>query len=681
MTPLALPPEDRARSPHTGLTRKHWAAVADQLLLALRPYFSSTRARVLPPGRTSSSGSDSDGLEGFARSFMLVAFRLVGENGDDPHGLLDWYRDGLVAGTDPSNPERWPRPGTTPQAKVEAASVALGLQLTRPRLWDTLDETARANVIDWFAEVINGWYPPNNWLWFRITVETFLASVGGPFDEADIAADLALFESHFRDHGWYADGPGRSFDYYCGWAMQFYPLLWADWDAAQQFGAGELAPLWRDRLADYLDDYVTLIGGDGMPVMQGRSLVYRFAAAAPLWMGAATEASRLDPGLIRRAASGILRAFLDNGVPDERGLLTLGLFGEWPDMSQTYSGSASPYWAAKGMFGLALPASHPVWTAIEQPLPIEVADVSRVISAPGWLVSGTRADGIVRVVNHGTDHALLGDELADSPIYARLGYSSATIPPLIGGTIDSPVDSSVSVLDAAGRATHRTGFELVGLSDDGSALRGVSIEQAHWVDTSALSAPDHGSGRAGALTEGPRLSVASLVRGAWEVRFVRSGDETDASTRLRFSGWPLAAVSADAFDVIFGDGEAVVSRGAVGTGGAVADAADGAVVPRATATTARLTSRLVALDGITGVSASIHTDMEVSPLGPATAVPWLDATLPPGAVGAVAVCLAGEADAESAPTLSRADDEVIVTWGDGGTWRGALFAAGSQDAD
>ena len=44
--PLELPPRDFALSPHTGLTRAHWAHVADELLLALRPYFSAGGARV-----------------------------------------------------------------------------------------------------------------------------------------------------------------------------------------------------------------------------------------------------------------------------------------------------------------------------------------------------------------------------------------------------------------------------------------------------------------------------------------------------------------------------------------------------------------------------------------------------------------------------------------------------------
>jgi hypothetical protein len=137
VTAIVLPPENRTLSPFTGWTRAHWAAVADHLLLSLRPFFSSTRSRVLLPGRTSSSGVHSDGLEGFARSLLLFAFRIAGERGRDPLDFTSWYREGILAGTDPQNEERWPTATQVDQAKVEAASIALALQLTRPWLWDT----------------------------------------------------------------------------------------------------------------------------------------------------------------------------------------------------------------------------------------------------------------------------------------------------------------------------------------------------------------------------------------------------------------------------------------------------------------------------------------------------------------------------------------------------------------
>src|SRR5690625_3129404 len=75
---LALPPLDPISAPWTGLTREHWEAVADQLLLALRPHATERGAQIRIPGPASDSGVSSDGLEGFARSFLLAAALLAG---------------------------------------------------------------------------------------------------------------------------------------------------------------------------------------------------------------------------------------------------------------------------------------------------------------------------------------------------------------------------------------------------------------------------------------------------------------------------------------------------------------------------------------------------------------------------------------------------------------------------
>ena len=647
-----LPPEDRVLSPHTGWTRAHWAAVADHLLLSLRPYFTPTRSQVRLPGPTSSSGADSDGLEGFARSFLLFAFRFAGERGTDPHGFLDWYRDGLVAGTDPANPERWILPAAQPQAQVEAASIALGLQLTRPWLWDAFDAAAQQRIVDWLALSPVRGYPDNNWLWFRITVETFLASVGGPHDPDRIAADLARIEDYFQTDGWWADGALRNYDYYCGWAMHLYPLLWAGSEGSAAFGSGALAPVFRSRLADFLDDYVALIGADGMPVLQGRSLIYRFATAAPLWMGALSGAARQPPGLLRRAASGELRAFVERGAIGERGLLTMGLFGEWPAMAQSYSGAGSPYWASKGFLGLLLPADHPVWTAVEEPLPIEQGDVRRVIRAAGWIVSGTVSDGIVRVINHGSDHALEGDRTGDSALYGRFGYSSATLPPLTGATIDDPADSMVGALDAAGRSTHRTGFARGPIGDDGTAAYAVSVADAHWVDSSVGGpAYDHGAGRAGLVTDGPLLATVSIVRGSWEVRATRRLARSGASAQpvaLRLSGWPLAGATAPTAEI---------------EAGAVAAELDGL----------RSELRILPSAGddstIARSAASVHVETGTSPIGEVVTVPRVDvAGVAEGGVVLAAVRLGrGEDPVPSAAIVPASDDAVTVcvTWPDG----------------
>src|SRR5690606_3105765 len=349
------------------------------------------------------------------------------------------------------------------QAKVEAASLALILDLTRPWIWDRLAPSAQEQTVEYLSSVVgDDGYPDNNWVWFRIVVETFLRSVGGPFSPGDVARDLAAHDRFRRPGGWFADGPERSYDHYAGWALHLYPVLWARMAGAADVAAAAGDDLAvrsaadREHLARYLDDALALVGADGSPLLQGRSLTYRFAAAAPFWAGAVAGVGR--PGLLREAATRIVRHFAERGVPGGDGLLTLGWHHPWRPIAQRYSGTGSPYWASKGLLGLALPATHEVWTAPAEPLPVERGDVLTVAAAPGWAISATRDDGIVRVVNHGTDHALPGDAVGDSPLYARLGYSTAVSPLLDREAWVSPLDQSVVLLDAAGTATHRAGF-------------------------------------------------------------------------------------------------------------------------------------------------------------------------------------------------------------------------------
>ncbi|WP_435736023.1 DUF2264 domain-containing protein [Cellulosimicrobium sp. PMB13] len=632
------PTASLATSPLTGWDRARWAALGDHLLSSALPFASPGHARITFPGPEGGYGRAVDGLEGFARTFLLAGFRLAGERGADPHGWAEWYAQGLAAGSDPHAEDRWLRLSEHAQAKVEAASLALVLDLTREWIWDRLSPLVQEQLVDYLAEAVgDDTYPRINWVWFRLVVQTFLRSVGGPHSLDEMAADLATHDSFERADGWLADGAERSYDHYAGWALHLYPTLWARMRGAQDLAAPRRE---RDvRLLDrYLDDALALVGADGSPLLQGRSLTYRFAAAAPFWVGAIAEVPSHSPGLLRRAASGVVSHFVEHGAPDERGLLTQGWHHEWLPISQSYTGPGSPYWASKGLIGLALPADHPAWTATEEPLPVERGDVLRAVAAPGWVVSGTRADGVVRVVNHGTDHALEGDRVGDSPLYARLGYSTATAPWSDLASRTSPVEQSVTLVDGAGRATHRTGWRALDTRVDetpGQAPVGVSgsVVRAHWLDAET-GGRDHGHGLPGVATDAGTLTVVSLVRGPWEVRLVRVdelADGVDASTvRLRVGGWP----------VVDGDG---------------------------------LTASLVPLTAQDAPVTSEHRT-DASPLGHASAADVVDLPVEPGRWHAVLLTLAGPARDPypsaphrtlSAPELTAAGRTALVHWPDG----------------
>ncbi|GAB2499653.1 DUF2264 domain-containing protein [Promicromonospora xylanilytica] len=535
------------------------AGYADRLLAGVRPYASPSGSLITLPGAPGGYGTAVDGLEGFARTFLLAGFRLAGEDGADPTGLAERYAAGLAAGTDSGHAERWTRPEEHGQAKVEAASLALILDMTRPWIWDRLSPDVQERTVEYLGSVVGDRdYPDNNWVWFRIVVETFLRSVGGPFSADDVQRDLAAHDRFHRPGGWFADGPERSFDHYAGWALHLYPALWARMSGAasvaQAAGEDLAARSANDRvhLERYLDDALALVGSDGSPLIQGRSLGYRFAAAAPFWAGALAGVG--SPGRLREAATRIVRHFAEHEVPGPDGLLTLGWHHPWRPIAQRYSGPGSPYWASKGLLGLALPASHEVWTAAPEPLPVDVGDVLTVASAPGWAISATRDDGIARVINHGTDHALPGADGGDSPLYARLGYSTATSPLLDGAAWTSPLDQSVVLLDAADEATHRTGFEPVSVpvEEPATAAALASVADVHWVEAD-LSVPDHGSGRPGRSTPAGRVTTVSLVRGAWEVRLVRVSESSADAVALRIGGWAAGPGLVSALVPLLGD--------------------------------------------------------------------------------------------------------------------------------
>lgn len=513
---MPTPPVNHELSPYTGWTRDHWEHTADELLLAVRPHASARHGLInLPGARPSLSGPRSDGLEGYARSWLLAALRIAGAHGDDPHGHLDRYAEGLAAGTehplstgelDSGAPDAWPRMTEVRQAVVESASVALGLRLTRPWLWDGLDDRVRQRAVDWLLPALGPSPVDNNWWFFGLTVAGFLQDAGIETDRAAATVRRALehVDQWYLGDGWYSDGPHRSFDHYNGWALHFYPVLHAHLGDNR-----ELLDRYGPRLRAHLDGYTRMFGADGAPLPYGRSLAYRFAAAAAPWLGALTGHTPLTPGATRRLASGALRYFTDRepgrGAVDERGLLTLGWHGPYPPIVQSYSGPASPYWAAKGFLGLLMPPEHPVWTAVEEPLPVEEGDAAIVLGPPNTLIQSTASDGLVRLHNHGTDnHAVAGED----PCYARFAYSTRTGPASAGVR-----DNHFGLVLDDGTVTARGPAEPVG----------------------------HGPGWAASATRplpGVRIVSATLVHGRAEVR-AHLVDGAPPGTRVRQTGWAV----------------------------------------------------------------------------------------------------------------------------------------------
>lgn len=558
---LALPEENRSLSPYTGFTRDHWEAAADSLLTHAWRWASPRGARLDLPGRSSRSGVRSDGLEGYARTFLAAAFRVAGAQGEDPHGWMERYAQGLVAGTEQpgaDDAESWPQIRSYDvfgQPMVESASVALGLRVTRPWLWDRLGTAEQDRAESWLRGALTSVPAPNNWYLFPYTVAGFLESVGRGDELTSRIRErgLALLDSWYAGDGWYTDGDGGSYDHYNGWALHLYPVL-DELLAAREAGADprQSVSVWGERLHEHLGSFSHFFAADGAPVYFGRSMTYRFAAGAAVGLGAATGNTPLTPGASRRVLSGALTYFLDHGALNEHGLLSLGWHAEHEATLQPYSGPASPYWASKAFVALLAPADDPLWTSREEASPAESGDHAVAVPAPGLLLQSTQRDGVVRLHNHGADHLrdVDGEASASSdPLYDRWAYSTHTGPT----AAHNQPDNDFAVIWRGVRGSrHRVRPLGVGAGSAGAG----DARGEEWGWASSWHRPIF-PGRASAV---PGLTVQSVVvvKGAYELRIhVVSGAPDAASAEA--TGWAVADSKAD-------DG------GAAGTDGAVASA-------------------------------------------------------------------------------------------------------------
>ncbi|AXG76362.1 DUF2264 domain-containing protein [Streptomyces paludis] len=584
---LELPAEDRVLSPYTGYTRAHWEATADGLLRAAWRWATPGGALLDLPGRPSGSGVRSDGLEGYARTFLAAAFRVAGAGGEDPYGWLGRYADGLAAGTRTpgrDDTESWPLilgHDVQGQPMVESASVALGLRLTAPWLWDRLDPGVQDRAEEWLRGALRHTPAPNNWYLFPYTVAGFLESVGRGDAETARAREraLGLLEGWYRGEGWYADGDSRAFDHYNGWALHLYPVL-----DAHLSGDTERLAHYGARLREHLEGFSLLFGADGAPIHFGRSLSYRFAAGAAVGLGAVTGHTPLAPGVSRRLVSGTLRYFLDRGATGPDGLLTLGWHGPHDATLQHYSGPASPYWASKAFVALLAPGDAPLWQAPEEPAPSEGPDRVLALAVPGLLVHSTRADGIVRLHNHGSDHLRPHEgeaEVRDDPHYSRQAYSTATGPTAAANVADNHL-----AVEIGGRLSERRRIRPLGAGGgDG------------WGWAASWHRPVFRPGPP--MAPGLRVESVTVVRGSHELRAHRVVD-APAGSRVRQTGWATGPDDTvrSALHGLYGWESALPDGQRAPQGTAFTR---WAVVPRLTAA-ADGTTVLVALASLTGVT-------------------------------------------------------------------------------
>jgi hypothetical protein len=416
-------PLDSANSPLTGWTRAHWEETFFALMKPIVDSASPARARQRIPGPRSHHGQLADELEGFSRSMILSgpwlstsatgAFEWQGSKVD----VAEFYRRGLLAGTDPRHPEYWGDIYDFAQHLVEMAALGWGLYLSRKLIWDRLAPAEQKQIADYMVSCNKVKYHQNNWLLFNVITNAVLKQLGMPFSQEHIDANLQACEHMYLGDGWYKDGKLNRIDYYNAWGFLYYYLLWAILDGDSQ---PALAEQHKDRARQFAGDFRYFFSGDGSTPCFGRSMIYRFGYLSPLALGQHLGCLDIPAGEVKTMCNGAMKFFAGQEILTESGHLSMGYLRPCAGMLEHYSCGGSPYWATKAFNLLMIPPDDPFWKAKELPLPIHQGDFARSLPKAGMLLVGDKATGHVQLINQKSYH----DKPEYNDKYTKFAYSS-----------------------------------------------------------------------------------------------------------------------------------------------------------------------------------------------------------------------------------------------------------------
>ena len=365
--------------------RTQWAA---RMLTLLEPL----KSRLTPGGSGFALGATAAHyetatipMEAFSRPlWALVPFWAGG--GHDA-AWEEIYRRGLVSGTTPGGPGYWGSCRDLDQKFVEMAAIAYGLLLTPDVLWDPLTDTERENLAKWLDNINHYECSHSNWQFFCILVNSALKKRGMTYNKERLELGLARIDSYYDTHGWYFDGKGGMKDYYNGFAIVFYSLLYA---MTMQQDDPARCEKFRARACKFAQDFIYWFDENGAAVAYGRSQTYRFAQAAFFSLCAAAELPVFTPGVIKGIVTRHLDWWAAQPITDNGGVLTIGYAYPNLMMSENYNAPGSPYWCMKAFAFLMLPAAHPFWQAPAEPLPA----LDAVRPLPGAEMLAQRVNGM-----------------------------------------------------------------------------------------------------------------------------------------------------------------------------------------------------------------------------------------------------------------------------------------------
>ena len=345
----------------------------------------------------------------------------------------------MTAGTDPEsdrcfskNVSEETRIAFANQAITEITAYLIAVHFAKDALWTPLTDGQREQIGGWIlywakAALRDSW--PNNHYWYPVFCLEILKELG--FDVSDVQAELdaayGFLDALYDGAGWYSDGdPGR-YDYYEAWAHHTYTLLWILIADSKREGYEARADLYRSRSAEFLNFFAHYFDADGGMAAYGRSICYRFAAAAPFGL-AVLAGAPVDPGLAQRVVYQNFSYFYENMV-FTGDCFPCGYLYESTGFVESYMSAGASVNFTEGYLVLLAGEDSPLFMAAEQKLPIENGRYLKKPDLPDslFMIRGEQESGttLYNQSLHYFQHAFFNQRYNDlAGAYSKFAYNS-----------------------------------------------------------------------------------------------------------------------------------------------------------------------------------------------------------------------------------------------------------------
>lgn len=368
----AMAQKKKAVKEVTPTDREFWLAQMDKMVRPVLSSLAHDSLRIVMPQVVSNRTDNKENrvkvmyVEVLGRVLSGIAPWLQLEGGSPKEVALreqyrQWTLDGLKNALD-SNAKDFMRFDITGQQLVDASYIAYAF-IRAPWLWDHLATREKERLVKSIKTTRQFRPVFSNWLLFSAMNEAFLSQYADEWDVMRVDYALRQLEQWYVGDGLYSDGVYYANDYYNSYVIQ--PYLAAIVGVISK--KTNVYAVMADKIKKRNERYAILqersINVDGTYPATGRSIVYRGAAfhhlADMAWRKALP--AQLNPAQVRCALTAVIRKTLESPATYKNGWLTIGLYGEQPDLADFYNNQGSMYICTNIFLPLGLADTDPFW--------------------------------------------------------------------------------------------------------------------------------------------------------------------------------------------------------------------------------------------------------------------------------------------------------------------------------